>query len=159
MNGGADPIVVRTADFKPILESYIQSWRANEGAELEDPVIGAFGVGGMNGGGTESIVPAGAIEVLAEESGIRARRILAIRKGETHFITLATFDALITAMGMPMLAQELTLYRNPLWGVSRFITWLGEQGLTPEDVRVRRVPPPKGWHGLELAVQRVRAAA
>ena len=130
----ADPIVVLTEDFRPHLDAYIDAWRSEWELENED-IIGAFGSAGVAGGGKQEI-PAGAIEVLSAESGILPRRILAIRKGETRVTTLNTFDALITAMGMPMLAQELTLYRNPMWGVAKFIGWLGEQSLTPEDINV-----------------------
>jgi hypothetical protein len=150
--GKNDPIVVRSADFKPYLEAYIDEWRRSwRGTDEDDDNEIA-----EHHRGRDRITPAGALEVLSDESGIMQRRILAIRKGETQYTSLRSFDLIITAMGMPALAQELTLWRNPLWSTKHFIEWLGEQDLTPEDINVRRWPPGTGFKHLERTTRRIQ---
>ena len=123
----ADPIVALTADLAPYVDDYLTRYaKSTLGYDLGD----LEALEGWDNG-------IGPVKVLADESGIKERRILAIRKRETMTTSLRVVEQLAYAMGMEYLASELTLYRNPLWSVDSFIRWLGKQGLTPEDVNVK----------------------
>lgn len=131
----SDPLVVRAEDFKPFLEQYLREYEREVdlfGNELEQT-------------GYPGEVPrAGAIDVLSKEAGIDPRRIFAFRHGETKSITYRVFDKLIQAMGMPQWAAQIPVYRNPRWSVPKFVAWLNEQGLTPEDINVELTMPEAG---------------
>lgn len=121
-HGKGDAEVVATVQISPIILRWLEEWRAERPNVYSDSR-------NFSAKSKDRNPFYGALNWLAEQTGLDQRRISKIAKGEVDFISLETADRLLTAMGMPhKLTSEIQVVPNPNWSPERWAEYMRERG-------------------------------
>jgi hypothetical protein len=133
-----DPLVVRTADLKAVLDRFIKDFKSRHDGKTEHhkTVYGSSGGSGQIGKrdvaySGEFTQQSGYATWISEESGISQRRVYGILNLESKVTSLDIADAILQALEMTYVyhSGEVPVIPNPRWSQERWMKWMGTRGL------------------------------
>lgn len=127
-SGSVDPWLIKSEDIaaalQPILDQHRMDHPPGEGARrslAEKKYEQSIGTLSTKVGGLPRHM--GALEWVAQETGVQPRRLYSIMVGETKNVTLKQADRIFSGVGHPEIVKGLPLVANPLWTDKAWAKW------------------------------------
>jgi hypothetical protein len=137
-----DPLVVRTADLKAVLDRFIKDFKSRHDGKTEHhkTVYGATGGSGQMGERNvaysgEFTQQSGYATWISEESGISQRRVYGILNLESKVTSLDIADKILQALEMTYVLHngEVPVIPNPRWTQEHWVRWMNKRGCAADE--------------------------